>query len=270
MIYLYKQKMFFFFVLLFWHSLFFSGFSETTLVRTYTDCVPIETLEVGDILVGVGEENEACLVCVANKHSYVSESVYEIQTEYDHFIVDGRQRFYDPFVKKWIYARELSEDNMFLSIDGTFVPCLSVKKRSQATRLYDLSVDTPNTFLVGTDEIVVHNVAFVLGATFAFGGGLSFEGISLAICGIGLAAYNFFKGKDKLKVEPYVESFTPPSPTPDPEDPEKEKEKIKIKKKKGTKKKIRNFKFLKTVQTICLEKRKGIFLVILQKIEKSF
>src|SRR5690606_39191637 len=94
------------------------------------------------------------------------------------------QLFYDPLLKTWVAAKNITSSNVLLDVNFNPCSCIHVKTIPiEPTLTYQISTIAPYNFFVTDQELLTHNFfpLITIGATWLFGlGSVEFTGLSIA------------------------------------------------------------------------------------------
>lgn len=186
------MKHFFYFITLFLYMQNTSaGFLAGTLVTTPNGHIPIEQLEISDLVLCYDFKNSFAIRPITYIKKKVTQNYLCITCENESFFVSPDHHFYLPQQKTWIPAYKLKQHDILLKnfTEHTQIHELSLIIKTQDT--YDITIADYHNFCISPLNITTHNFlpAIALGISFLFGGGISFGNISLAatIAGVGIA-----------------------------------------------------------------------------------
>jgi hypothetical protein len=126
-------------------------FLSGTIVDTPEGGIPIEDIEIGDIVVGWDEE--------AGKltDSRVLQIFGSVQLSY--VVINGSIKVTDdhPFrlAGRWVTAAELQPDDELIDIDGNPIVVTQIERVDRGVRVYNIEVDGTHTFYA--NGVLVHN-----------------------------------------------------------------------------------------------------------------
>jgi len=195
----------------------FPAIASGTLVRTPDGFTPIEELQPGDRVVSYCQDcNNLIEIDIKELKELGYKKVIEIETDKEKLLVSEEHLFFDPSVRKFIRAKDITCKNKLLTCSISKkssalsnVPCYCAKRTKKTRNLYEIKLDDPHLFFVSESQILTHNFGGFIALSFSWGvGGLSFEGIKLGILGVGLALYNFFSGRNKIKTHIFFDPST--------------------------------------------------------------
>lgn len=177
------------FLLLFLLSPLFAygGFVAGTVVKTPDGYTPIEQLSTGSLVCSVDQDQVLHISKVEHVVSYQATRAIHFEVSGEVIIAAPSQKFYMHNYDAWFKAKDIMLDDVFC---GTSVQELQVQNiflEKAEVELFDIQLDEVHTFCVTKHDIIVHNFPpFVVGVSFAFGGGVSFQGISASLCIAGI------------------------------------------------------------------------------------
>lgn len=132
-------------------------FAETTLVRTEKGLQPISSIAVGTKVLSYDEKTGCCFKPVTQVISNRAIETYIVATDND--IIECTATH--PFLTThgWIPASQLSDGDLLLSSNGTYVMCKGVNSifHTEPVQVFNLCVEGYNCFTVGNAELIVHN-----------------------------------------------------------------------------------------------------------------
>ncbi len=137
-------------------------------------------------------------------------------------ICSENQTFYDPQLKKWIKAQDISQKSYFLDYYGNSIPCIHIEQvqQSKPLILYEISLSKPHTFFVSKPEILTHNVVpIVIGLSWVLGEGVALTGAGVGLGALGLGVWQKFGKNKKItfaqKQQEYAKGCAGGAPDPD-------------------------------------------------------
>jgi len=212
------------------HNVILGGFKNSTLVKTPTDWINIESISVGDYV-----ESLNCEELAHNKITHkrvICEKAISIILDGESIIASREQKFYLAS-GIWQKAKSLKPGDVLFSHDKGFITIQDVYEIKQEIELYEITVENVHTYLVTQHGILVHNVApVVIGLSWLFGSGtIEFVGASIFWGALGFLGIKFFKNKNRnledFKIGEYSVKFGSGAPDPD-KDEKKNKSKVKV------------------------------------------
>lgn len=173
---------------------------ENTLIKLDSTLIPLRLLakEHSIICHNVSSNtlSTSHLIHISKKST---RTIYHIQLPTSTIICSPEQLLYDPLLKQWVSAKNISSNNIFLNSNGSYIPCIHVEKQEldKPMYLYDLTLTKPHTFFISKEEVLAHNfLPIVIGLSWAFGEGIALSGIGIGIGTLGLGLWQTF-GKHK-------------------------------------------------------------------------
>ncbi len=248
---------------LFWCSLADSAVLVDSLIKTAHGFTLAENIKCDDELISYSDDKKI-KTCIVQKVAVVTtNTVIEIATEKGIIQAAPEQLFYDPVIKGWVVAQNITTSNYLLNSQLQHVKCIDVRIVSIApTKMHQISTTAPHTFFVTDQEVLTHNFfPIVLGVSWLFGlGSIEFAGFNIAaiIAGtaIGLRLCKSKKhkhkhNKSKIVVTPYLQNVGGGTPDPnDDDDPNKKNRKFNN---------VSKTEFFKSVQDQYEHWKKGIY-----------
>lgn len=210
---------------LFLNMFLVGGFSVGTVVKSGNRYVPIEQLNVGDVVTcydffhGFTEKPIVCKVL------HAAVSCVSIVVNQQKIITSCDQKFYIFGHNVWKKANQLKTGDIFLGVLGQEVIVEEVVDCAYSIDLVDITVKDFHNFLITHENILVHNfIPIVFGLSWSFG----FGAIKFAAASIGAGFLGGLLGL-KLQKNKHTNNFVvgttvafPGAPFPD--DPDKNKE----------------------------------------------
>lgn len=204
-----------------------AGFPQNTLIRTDKSYRTIQEFSSQDTLLAF-DLNDSWLATskVIYTLSLSVENCYRIHFAHDSILCSDYQKFYDPLLKKWLRARELTEQSYLLNANGDHIRCIRIEKIVQnlPVTMYEISLESPHTYFVSQAQILTHNVTPVLiGLSWAFGEGISLTGIGIGLGRLGLGLWQKFGANQKTTFAQIQQEckINSAGGTPDPDDEKK-------------------------------------------------
>jgi len=190
---------------------------------------PIQDLVVGSTVCSLDQQGNTQISQVKRAWSYVSPeaTIFKLQ---DDVIVSARyQKYYIPSFSFWLNTQQITADTKLCSLSFEEVDIKNVAELHGEVELFDIELEDIHTFFVTKQDIVVHNFpAFVIGISFAFGGGVTFEGIKAGLCiaGVWLGTKILKKEKDSTDSDLDIQVTMSCGGSPDPDDEDRYKKLI--------------------------------------------
>jgi len=177
----------FLFSVCFLQSIAHGGFAAHTPVMLPThEYTAIKDIRIGDTVLSHDGHNNFVARKVTDIQSRKTHNCVCVIVGNAHLITAYNQKFYLADQKRWKMAGCLLPGDKLLGESGKIIAIKYVLTIPRPVQLYDLTVEECHNFLVAKHGIIAHNFvpAVVIGATFAFGGGIEFTGLILGIGGI--------------------------------------------------------------------------------------
>lgn len=130
----------------------FTCVANGTKITTPTGAVAIETLAIGDRVLGYDAEHDSFVETTVRR---ILPSTSDELFDVNGLLVTGEHPIFNDGA--WTRARDLAPGSLLLRHDGTPLELASIGVLSARTRVYDLSVDWPHNFFA--DDLLVHNKA---------------------------------------------------------------------------------------------------------------
>lgn len=147
---------------LFFHTKIFSAVLPGTLISTPDGLIPIESLQVGDTVIG-------CDLVDGIKHTKIAmttkkeiEAIVIVETKKENLYTSEKQKFYDPTLQQWVAAKNITKDTTLVDCYFNYIPCIHVQTIQKKTTAYEISLETPHTFFIGSTQILTHNIAPII------------------------------------------------------------------------------------------------------------
>ena len=86
-------------------------------------------------------------------------------------VTSKNQKFYLPMQGRWVAAKDLLKGSFLVNYSQELVPIQGIYEVEGEIGLYSLSIKKHHNYYVSKHKILVHNEAFTIGFTWAFGGG---------------------------------------------------------------------------------------------------
>ena len=192
----------FFYSILFFISLLNSGFSEETKVKKSEEYKFIKDLTFFDKVVShdLKENFESQFVTRIASKNIEKYALIEIEDEFFKCALD--QRFFVFNRKEWIQAENLKESDLLFSKLGKLLKIKSIKIIDEPLKIYEIGVYKNHNFLIGKNEVLVHNFGFLVSVCFAFGDGIEFAGIACGLIAAGVSAIvNWVKERNEVDID---------------------------------------------------------------------
>ena len=192
----------FFYSILFFISLLNSGFSEETKVKKSEEYKFIKDLTFFDKVVShdLKENFESQFVTRIASKNIEKYALIEIEDEFFKCTLD--QRFFVFNRKEWIQAENLKESDLLFSKSGKLLKIKSIKIIDEPLKIYEIGVYKNHNFLIGKNEVLVHNFGFLVSVCFAFGDGIEFAGIACGLIAAGVSAIvNWVKERNEVDID---------------------------------------------------------------------
>ena len=71
-------------------------------------------------------------------------SIFIIKTKKEDLYVSNKQLLYDPIQKKWIKAKNLTNQNIFINYQGKQIKCINIGFLEENIRSYEISLEYPH------------------------------------------------------------------------------------------------------------------------------
>jgi hypothetical protein len=111
------------------------------------------------------------------------------------------QKFFVYNQKKWVKAENLKKEDILFSKLKKLIKIDEIEIINEPLIVYEIGVLKNHNFLIGDNEILVHNFGFLLSICFAFGDGIEFAGIAIGLIAAGVnAIINWMKDDNELDV----------------------------------------------------------------------
>ena len=195
------MKRFLFSIIFFLASHIFPGFAAGTLVKVCHGYKSIEEIQVGDLVYSATTSGRHDLCKVSAVTSYWMPQAVLALVEDDAVIASPMQKFFDPRTKTWCKAQSLYLMDYFITSGGHFVCLDAVYDIEYPCQFFDIRLESEHAFFVTKKNIIAHNFPLVfIGMSWAFGGGITFQGLHVGICilGLWLGTKLFKKGGDLI------------------------------------------------------------------------
>ena len=200
----------------------FPGFASGTLIKVPGGYQDIDQLQPGDIVYSITKSGNSCLSKVQKTTSYFLPQLVLILVGDDVVAVAPQQKFYDPEKANWVKAKHLRKSMPLLSGFKNIATIKDIEKLDCEVEFFDIRLEDEHTFLIGCQNIVVHNFPpFFIGFSIACGGGISFEGVYFGMCLAGWwLGTKLLKYGDSKKYKPQFSVGSTPTfaGAPDPDD----------------------------------------------------
>ncbi len=177
-----------------------TGFSADTLIKTDKSYVPIQFISNRNNIVSFDiETNLIDTNELIHTFTVCSSIYYHIHLGDNSIICSKNQTFYDPQLKKWIKAKDVSQESYFLDYYGNSIPCIRIDhiQSTQPRIFYEITLNKPHTYFVSKAQILTHNVVpIVIGLSWVLGEGVALTGAGVGLGALGLGVWQKF-GKNK-------------------------------------------------------------------------
>ncbi|MCW8879012.1 MAG: polymorphic toxin-type HINT domain-containing protein, partial [Kangiellaceae bacterium] len=139
-----------------------NSFVEGTLISTPEGLVPIELIQIGDLVYSYDEktgetvEQEVVhLISGVKEHEIVSLSINGETID----ATDGHPFYVSANTKtfKWLQAKNINSEVSVLSLSGDIYPIADLTSDKSIAVVYNLTVDNTHTYYVGESEVLAHN-----------------------------------------------------------------------------------------------------------------
>lgn len=134
-------------------------FTGDTLVKTDKALKPINEIRTGDHVYSYNEKSQTfSYETVRNTSKSETNDIIEIATDSTNTV---QSTLNHPYYTSngWIEAKDLKPGMEILSSDNTYKPIASVTQKhfEEPISIYNFAVENSHTYLVGNDQLVVHN-----------------------------------------------------------------------------------------------------------------
>ena len=137
-----------------------NSFVEGTLVSTPNGLVPIEEIEIGDLVFSYDEESGKVveqevihLIRGDKENTIVSLQV----SEEDYIRTTGGHPFFVLGDNSWIQAEKLTNQDLLVDELGEAVPILGLSSALRTEKVFNLTVANTHTYYVGENKLLAHN-----------------------------------------------------------------------------------------------------------------
>ncbi|MBM17582.1 MAG: hypothetical protein CL947_00765 [Epsilonproteobacteria bacterium] len=182
----------------------FNGFVAGTLVKVPDGYEAIENLVPGSIVYSFDAQGNIQISKVEKTFSYKSSRSIVFELENEIIIAASSQKYYILVSNSWQKAEKVSIATKLCSLLNEQINIQGIRQMQSEVELFDIQLENVHTFCITKQDIVVHNFpSFVIGLSFAFGGGISFEGIKAGLCiaGVWIGTKIFKRSSQKDKSE---------------------------------------------------------------------
>src|SRR5690606_15783045 len=163
--------------------------------------IPIEQLEVNDLIICYDYQNSFTTRSISHIKKQTTTAYLCIVCESKPLYTSSDHLFYLPQQNIWVPAHLLKSNDILLKNFTEHTAIQYIYSIPDKQDIYDITIADYHNFCVSTLNITVHNFlpVIALGISFLFGGGISFNAISIAatIAGVGVAI-SLKKGKNHL------------------------------------------------------------------------
>lgn len=151
-----------------------------TLIKATHGLIRAETVAVDDDIIA-HRHNFLTTTKITHLSKTCSDKIVSISTDHGSFYAAPDQLFFDPAIKKWIAAQDITTQTTFLNAQLQHCRCRNVEIIvAPNTKIIHITTTAPHTFFVTEQELLTHNAfPLVIGLSWLFGGGLEFLGISI-------------------------------------------------------------------------------------------
>lgn len=134
-----------------------SSFLAGTLVWSEKGLVPIETLDVGDLVFGRDETKFAdAPQRISELHGRDVNRYYELDTGYEKILVTEEHPFWQQG-KGWVAVAELVEGDVVARAEGD-IQVHKLNVINGPARVYNFTVEETHSYFVGPNKLWVHNI----------------------------------------------------------------------------------------------------------------
>jgi len=141
----------------------FAGLAPGTKIKTPTEMIYVENLEMGNTICGYGPTSHAFPnVEIEKIKSIHVESIYVITTKQGTICASADQLFYEITSQNFIPAEQLKPDHLLLTKNAQALECISVEHKNTSTIVYDLTLEEPHLFFSSDAQVLTHNAAPIL------------------------------------------------------------------------------------------------------------
>ena len=138
------------------HACFVAG----TLVKAESGDVPIEQIQVGDLVWAWDEETgDVALKRVVETYPNQSDELIHVFVNGEEIITTPTHPFYSP-VKGWTEACKLRAGDILVTVNGEYVVVEKIQHEILETPIavYNFQVEDYHTYFVATSGVLVHNM----------------------------------------------------------------------------------------------------------------
>ncbi len=147
-------------------SLHQEGFAAETLVKTPNGYVPIQLLQVNNIVLSNDQNNNLQKSLVTNITKYYTPLRIKIVTDDCICHVAPQQKIYISSKKEWVVAEQIKPGDLLYTGNGN--TCVThVERRERPVLMYAITVDHHSLYITPSD-ILVHNMDPILGGVATF------------------------------------------------------------------------------------------------------
>ena len=174
-------------------QLYAEGFLAGTLVKTSVGYVPIEQLKIGDSVLSY-DFSECCVVesKVVQVTRRQASMCIQLFLNNQKVYTDQAQRFYAIKDHKmgWVFAKDFTREFLLHNSNSDLVPLGANLEKLQTgleqVDVYSLTVAQYHNFFVSEQDVLVHNVGFVIPIlTITFKGAIEWVSFAAAASAIG-------------------------------------------------------------------------------------
>lgn len=170
-------------IVILWGNILLPCIIFDTLVKASHGLTSVQNLSTGDILVGYSN-NKTTNVSITHITTTTTNTLITITTNKGNIYALPDQRFYDPVLQKWIQAKNITTNTVFLDSKFNHITCINAQTTSISPKtVYHISTTNPHNFFATEQELLTHNAfpLVALGVSWLFGlGSVEFAGLSLA------------------------------------------------------------------------------------------
>jgi hypothetical protein len=177
-----RESIFVLVLLLLFQANIFAGFGAGTAVSSCGILIPIEQLQVGDLVDCYGQDSGAqryLQKAVTCKQSHTATDYLVLAIGESCLTLSPDQKLYLPEHQEWLAARDCAAGDLLLGRNG-LVSIDDIFTVHEPVTFFDITVQDCHNFLVLPDGILVHNFLPVfVGVCGAFGAGA----VEWSLCG---------------------------------------------------------------------------------------
>ncbi len=137
-----------------------NSFVEGTLISTIDGLVPIEEINIGDLVYSF-EEKSGAVVLQEVIHLIEGYKEHELVTlglsNNDEVVVTDGHPFYLIDENNWQQAKNLQVGDELIDIYGAQVSILQLRSDSSTEKVYNLTIENTHNYFVGEARVLVHN-----------------------------------------------------------------------------------------------------------------